>query len=297
MPDQAHRLRKLVDLPPQADLEDNRAAVVTVCGGTHGVGRSMLAMHLAIGMSAHDRQAVLVDADLQTASVTALSGIDCPTGATIVEMLASWRTAAEILQEGPGGIQVLPGDIHAIGPHHLTVNAPDRLAAEINRLAEDSGVLVVDAGFGLTPWNANLWRLADVVLVVTTPEERSILETYTMLKMAAHYGALSKVRIVVNRVGELGLVQEVRRRLGGACFRFLGELVPILSPLPENEFLRVTSLAEEIHSSTNSSYVMAIRELIREVASELKQLPRQTPETSEVGDVQVGPFVNTTQFC
>ncbi len=296
MSDQAHRLRELVDLPPPADLEHNRAAIVTVCGGTSGVGSSTLAVHLAVGMSAHDRQAVLVDADLQKASATALAGIDCPTGATIVEMLTSWRTAAEILQTGPGGIRILPGDVRGIGSHHLPANAPDRFAAEIDRLAEDSGVVVVDAGFGLTPWNANLWRLADVVLVVTTPEERSILATYTMLKMAAHYGALSKVRIAVNRVGELGLAQEVRRRLGGACFRFLGELVPILSPLPENEFAILISLAAEINSSTNSSYVMAIRELTREVASELKQPPRQTPETGEVGDVQIGPFVNSTQF-
>ena len=195
-----------------------------------GVGSSTLAVHLAIGMSAHDRQAVLVDADLQKASATALAGIDCPTGATIVEMLASWRTAAEILQTGPGGIRILPGDVRGVGSHHLPANAPDRFAAEIDRLAEDSGVVVVDAGFGLTPWNANLWRLADVVLVVTTPEERSILATYTMLKMAAHYGALSKVRIAVNRVGELGLAQEVRRRLGETCFRFLGELVPGFIP-------------------------------------------------------------------
>jgi len=297
MRDQAHRLRELIDLPSQADLEHNRANVVTVCGGTHGVGGSTLAVHLAIGMSVHDRQAVLVDADLQRASATALSGIDCPAGATILEMLASWRTAAEILQTGPGGIQILPGDIHAIGPHHLPANAPDCLAAEIDRLTEDSGVVVVDAGFGLTPWNANLWRLSDVVLVVATPEERSILATYTMLKMAAHYGALSKVRIVVNRVGELDLAQEVCRRLGAACFRFLNELVPVLSPLPEHEFAMPTSLAEEIHSSTNSAYVMAIRELACEVASELKQPSRQTPETRELEDLQVESLENSAQFC
>jgi MinD-like ATPase involved in chromosome partitioning or flagellar assembly len=262
MRDQAHRLRELIDLPSQADLEHNRANVVTVCGGTHGVGGSTLAVHLAIGMSVHDRQAVLVDADLQRASATAL-----------------------------------PGDIHAIGPYHLPANAPDCLAAEIDRLTEDSGVVVVDAGFGLTPWNANLWRLSDVVLVVATPEERSILATYTMLKMAAHYGALSKVRIVVNRVGELDLAQEVCRRLGAACFRFLNELVPVLSPLPEHEFAMPTSLAEEIHSSTNNAYVMAIRELVCEVASELKQPSRQTPETRELEDLQVESLENSAQFC
>ena len=37
MRDQAHRLRELIDLPSQADLEHNRANIVTVCGGTHGV--------------------------------------------------------------------------------------------------------------------------------------------------------------------------------------------------------------------------------------------------------------------
>ena len=296
MPDQAHRLRELVDLPPRADLDYNRAGVVAVCGGIQGVGSSTLAVHLAIGMSTHDRQVVFVDADLQKASATALLGIDCPTGATILEMLASWRTAAEILQTGPGGIRILPGDIHAVGLHHLPANAADRFAAEIECLAENSGALVLDTGFGLTPWNANLWRRADVILAVTTPEDRSILATYTMLKMAAHYGVLSKVRIVVNRVGELGLAKEVRRRLGGACFRFLGELVPVLSPLPENEFTALAALAEEIHSSTNSSYVMAIRGLTCEVASEMKQPARQTPENGEVGDVQVGPFANSTQF-
>ena len=71
MVDQAAQLRSLV-------RERRRATVIAVTSGKGGVGKSNVAVNLAIQLSAAGKNVVLLDADLGLANADVLCNVDLP---------------------------------------------------------------------------------------------------------------------------------------------------------------------------------------------------------------------------
>ena len=70
--DQATTLRSLVQ------QERRRASVIAITSGKGGVGKSNVAVNLAIKLSAAGKRVVLLDADLGLANADVLCNIDLP---------------------------------------------------------------------------------------------------------------------------------------------------------------------------------------------------------------------------
>ena len=124
MRDQADELRELVrrriadDTAWHASNERSLAAnagerrpsrlrKIVVSAGKGGVGTTTFAVNLAVSLGRLGCRTVLVDADLSGADATWLCGLQ-PLE-SLADVLSGRRTLDEVLQPGPGGIQVAPG--------------------------------------------------------------------------------------------------------------------------------------------------------------------------------------------
>jgi flagellar biosynthesis protein FlhG len=81
---------------------------------------------------------------------------------------------------------------------------------------------VIDAGNGLSRWAHRLWQTADAVLVVATPELPAVMDAYAAIKVLAVGDESIPVHTVVNLAPEADTSDDVQRRLGRVCQRFLG---------------------------------------------------------------------------
>src|SRR4051812_19531036 len=64
--------------PPPPRQARRRASVIAITSGKGGVGKSNVAVNLAIKLSAAGKRVVLLDADLGLANADVLCGIDLP---------------------------------------------------------------------------------------------------------------------------------------------------------------------------------------------------------------------------
>jgi MinD-like ATPase involved in chromosome partitioning or flagellar assembly len=80
---------------------------------------------------------------------------------------------------------------------------------------------VVDAGSSRSPFVRRLWQVANVVLVVTTPEPAAIRESYAAIKVLTDAEVVSSLHTLVNRATPAEAL-DVQWRIGEACRRFLG---------------------------------------------------------------------------
>jgi len=193
--------------------------MITVAGGKGGVGTSTIAANLAMALAAQGRRTVLVEADLDRTASGLATGAE---GCSIVDALAGRRTVHEILGRGPGGIQILPG---AFAPSELvecSATAQQRLIGELKSLGRHAEVVVLDAGGGRNPFIRRLWQAADLVLLVTTADSASIVESYAAIKVLSGGDAAIPLYTLVNRVADGVQAAEVHARVGAACRRFLG---------------------------------------------------------------------------
>ena len=99
--DQATTLRSLVQ------QERRRASVIAITSGKGGVGKSNVAVNLAIKLSAAGKRVVLLDADLGLANADVLCNIDLPHNLSAV--IARKKQLHEVMVKGPGGFNLVGG--------------------------------------------------------------------------------------------------------------------------------------------------------------------------------------------
>jgi len=219
--------RVLRDLRP-------RARVLAVVSGKGGVGKTSLAVNLAIGLAAAGRRVLLLDADIGLANVDLLLGRR-PHG-HLGHVLAGRMTLADVVQEGPAGIAWIPGASQMPALARIGQKRRDAVLRGLSDLEAQHDLVVLDAPAGIGPGVLALARQADELVLVTTPEPTSLVDAYALLKAAVASGApgapgaqgLGQIRLVVNMVAHRRDVERVHARLREAAGRFLGLPVGLL---------------------------------------------------------------------
>jgi len=200
--------RVLRDLRP-------RARVLAVVSGKGGVGKTSLAVNLAIGLAAAGRRILLLDADIGLANVDLLLG-QRPRG-HLGHVLTGRMTLADVVQEGPAGIAWIPGASQMPALARIGQKRRDAVLEGLSDLETQHDLIVLDAPAGIGPGVLALARQADELVLVTTPEPTSIVDAYALLKAAAASGApgapgLGQIRLVVNMVAHRRDVERVHTR-------------------------------------------------------------------------------------
>ena len=221
MRDQAEQLRSLVLRSARDNMNPPAPPpqLVVLTGGKGGVGTTTLSVNLAVAMAQQGRRVILVDADLQRADVASLCGLN--ERFTIADVLSARVNIHEVLDRGPGGIQILPGAWASGALVHCTVTAQQRLIQQLKSLGRHADIILLDAGSGACEVVRRFWREADDVGLISTPDPVAVMDSYAVIKMLLA-GEPPPVRVVVNQTEDETSAEEVYRRIDLSCHRFLG---------------------------------------------------------------------------
>src|ERR1700729_3824572 len=98
--DQAENLRMMA-------RSRRRASVIAITSGKGGVGKSNIAVNLAIKFAKAGKDVVLLDADLGLANADVLCNVDLP--ANLSHVIARKRELADVMVNAPGGFKLIGG--------------------------------------------------------------------------------------------------------------------------------------------------------------------------------------------
>ncbi len=272
MKDQAEALRRLVggwsgrervEPGSGSPVGLRLARVVAVTSGKGGVGKTSLAVNLALAARELGQRVAVVDADLGLANVDIMLGLlprfhlgDVANGRCSVE---------EALCAAPGGIQVLPG---ASGLWELAdagAATLRRLVAQLRHLDLLVDLLLIDTGAGIGRQVISFLASAPEVVVVLTPEPTALTDAYSLLKVLTASGAAPRVYAVVNMCRRRGDGERVGGRLADVSARFLGLPVLLLGHIPFDEAASraVVNQVPLILQDPQSPAAAAIRQVAR----------------------------------
>ncbi len=234
--DQAEALRRLVlesqqaespvfvDDSPQDEVRACRARIIAVTSGKGGVGKSNVAVNLAISLSRLGKRVLLLDADLGTANADLLCNLPSTT-ANLSHVISGRRTLSETIVDAPGGFRMIPGASGLSQIAALPEFERSRLVEQMKQLEDELDVLLVDTGAGVSPNVLTFAAGADEQLVVTTPEPTAIADAYAVIKsihrQTRETGGDADFRLVVNMVRSKAEALDVFERLDSVCRRFL----------------------------------------------------------------------------
>lgn len=222
--DQAEVLRGLVShhhaQDPGADTPRRSAQTLAITSGKGGVGKSTVAVNLAVELARMGRKVVLLDADLGTANADVLCNVMPP--ATLAHVVAGRREIEDIIVQAPGGFDLVGGASGLAQMAALSSYERQRLIEQFHRLEQSYDVVMIDTGAGVGPNVLGLVIAAQRVLVVTTPDPTAITDAYAIIKTAHRQRPDVNIRVLVNQVADHEEAQQVYSRIAGVCRKFLG---------------------------------------------------------------------------
>jgi len=210
--DQATNLRSLV-------LQRPRAQVIAVTSGKGGVGKSNVAVNLAVQLASAGKSVVLLDADLGLANADVLCNIDLPFN--LAHVIARKKELREVMVKGPGGFKLIGGASGLARMADLSDDDRQRLVSALAELELQADVILIDTGAGISPNVLSFTRAADHVLVVTTPEPTAITDAYAVVKVISRDGAVHRVSLLVNQVRAPAEARIVYDRIAKVARQFL----------------------------------------------------------------------------
>lgn len=222
--DQAARLRN--------PLQGRRAWTVAVTSGKGGVGKTSLAVNLALACAQAGQRTCLLDGDLGLANVDVL--LNLHPRHSLGDVIAGTLSLEEIVLPGPAGLRVIPAASGVEALANLPEKARRSLLSRLRGVGSLADLTVLDTGAGISRTVLSLVLASDEALILTTPEPTALTDAYAMVKVLSRRRADLPLSIVVNLADHAEHARGVHAHLYRIIRRFLGREIPLAGWIPRD---------------------------------------------------------------
>ncbi|MBI4832521.1 MAG: MinD/ParA family protein [Candidatus Lindowbacteria bacterium] len=238
------RLAQILSEPSQWDavLKDRlesgspAARMIAVTSGKGGVGKSNIALNLAIELVRSGLRIALIDGDLGVANLHLLAGLKIDR--TLRHVVSGQCGIEEIIVNVPQGPDIIPGSSGIFELANLPGHSRQRLLAEMRTLDLRYDLIFIDTGAGVSSTVLDFVTGADFALVVTTPETTAITDAYALIKLCLERSPACRLGLVANRVRSAHDGRLTLGRISSCTRRFLGHAVLEMGSIYEDSHVR-----------------------------------------------------------
>ena len=172
------------------------ARAITVTSGKGGVGKTNIAVNLAVVMAGLGQRVCLLDGDLGLANADVLCSLT--PRLTLEHVVAGRCRLAESMLLAPGGFRLIPGACGVARLADLRGAERSALLRQLGALEQVADAVIIDTSAGLSTNVLAFAAAAHRVLVVTTPEPTAMTDAYGMIKALARRAPEARISVAVN---------------------------------------------------------------------------------------------------
>ena len=222
MADQAESLRQIMKTRDFMDgtATEKKTRIITIASGKGGVGKTNVAINLAMAFSKIGKKVIVLDADLGLANVNVILGVIPKYN--LYHLIRNQKRMKEILLDTRYGIQIVAGASGFSKIANLSDKERNRFITELAELSF-ADIIIIDTGAGVSDNVLSFVAAADDVLIVTTPEPTAITDAYGVVKIIATEieNKDMALKLVINRVRSATEGRKVAERLVSIAGQFL----------------------------------------------------------------------------
>jgi len=234
--DQAEQLRKLVK---GQERRQTAARVITVTSGKGGVGKTSIAVNLAIQIQRLGKRVIILDADFGLANIEVMLGIRPQYN--LADLMFRGKTLNEIITRGPEGVGFISGGSGIQELARMTKEQVMYLTQKLVELDSMADVIIVDTGAGIADNVLEFVTASSEVILVATPEPTSITDAYALLKALNRRVGFSRehtsIRMISNRVGSEAEGRSLYEKMSVVVDKFLNIQPEFLGIIPQDDMI------------------------------------------------------------
>ncbi len=263
--DQAQSLRNVIK-QKNLKMPMEKARVITITSGKGGVGKSNVAVNLAIQLRKLGKRVLVFDADIGLANVEVMFG-SIPKY-NLSDLIYRGKSIRDIVSQGPMDIGFISGGSGIVGLNNLTKDQIAFLVRNLSELDSMADVIIIDTGAGIADIVLEFVLASPEVLLVSTPEPSSLTDSYSLLKALYRNPNFlqggTRVKVIANKVVSNEEGRAVYEKLNAVVQEFLHGSIEYLGMIPQDETLeravrqqKTVSLMDADAKSTKAFEILA----------------------------------------
>ena len=243
MSDQAARLRNLVEERAEEeakareigklyfDVAEN-TRVIAITSGKGGVGKTSLAVNLAVALQLAGQKVLLIDSDIGMANVNLLMG--SVTNRSLIDLLDDAVELEDVVEDGVAGVKYISGVAAIEAALSLNRAEQRKLHKKLGRCSDLANIIIIDTGAGLNRNVIEFILAAEEVLLITTPEPTALADAYAVIKAYTTYTERCNIKLVVNRIHDEEECEDIDEKINQTTKKFLGLSIDCLGYIYED---------------------------------------------------------------
>ncbi|MCM1105674.1 MAG: MinD/ParA family protein [Blautia sp.] len=235
--DQAQQLRDVVRKRNQNN--QNTARVVTVTSGKGGVGKSNVAVNLAVQLKMAGKRVLIFDADIGLANVEIMFGT--MPEYNLSDVIYRGKSIREVITNGPMDIGFISGGSGIIGMNHLSLEQIMLVVQKLEELNDLADFIIIDTGAGISDQVMEFVVASPEIILVSTPDPSSLTDAYSLLKALYRNSGFdadaTTIHVISNKVISAEEGQSVYDKLSSVVAQFLHGTLNYLGMVPQDAAL------------------------------------------------------------
>ncbi len=218
-------------------MKSTMPLVFSITSGKGGVGKTNIAVNLAIALARFGKRVILLDADLGLANVDVILGITPKYN--LFHLFNGEAGLEDILYQTEFGFKILPSASGVTEMLQLSPEHKMELLDAMDSLEEELDFLVVDTGAGINNDVLYFNLAAQERIVILTPEPTSLTDAYALIKVLRQHHKVDHFKVLVNLTADQKEAKQVYMRLYQACDHFLtGVSLELIGFIPRDASVR-----------------------------------------------------------
>ncbi len=215
MEEQANELRALME-----SERAHKTRIIAITSGKGGVGKTNIAVNMAIAYAELGKRVILIDGDMGMANVNVLLNI--VPRYNLMQVINHQKKMSEIILDTEFGLKFIAGANGFSKIANLSVEELEYFTKEFASLA-NADIIIIDTGAGIANNVLQFVAAADEVYVVTTPEPTAITDAYGIIKIISTElnNREVNIKLLVNRVHSADEGKRISERIITIVGQFL----------------------------------------------------------------------------
>lgn len=220
--------------------KSRQTRTIAITGGKGGVGKTTVALNLAIALSEQGQKVLLLDGDTDLANVSIMVG--AYPQRTLADVVAGRCAMQDIIMTTYGGLDLIPGASGVQDCMELSEQGGLAVLRALHELESRYDTVIIDTASGLQSVGLHMIAAAELACLVVTPDPASLTDAFSLMKVLKRRGYRRTPAVIVNMAQGASQARSVFQRFNGACQRHLQWSLHYLGGLWRDETLRQSVL-------------------------------------------------------
>lgn len=252
---------------------------IAISGGKGGVGKSNLAVNLALALGALGKEVSLLDADLGLANADLLCGVTPEFH--LGHVFSGLKEIEEIMIMLSSNVRLIPSGSGIEELANLSLH--QSILRKLQKMEDNLDYMLIDTAAGIADNVMGILISATQVIIVATPEPTSIVDAYATIKTVLQNSPGKSISVVVNNVVGVGDAEQVFNHINSATERFLEHRLNFLGMIPHDLDV-IESVREQtpyLRFAPDCPASRAVRLIAKQISSEEADPPPYSPEFAQ----------------